>query len=344
MRSYQALSLRVSDQRVQILDQTRLPDDEVWLDGSHPETMFQHIQALRVRGAPLIGIAAALSLAWLADQRTEVPVLKDAARHLRSARPTAVNLMHAMDRVVEALDQGGPDALIAAADALFEEDVALCAAIAQRGADLICDGETILTHCNTGGLATAGVGTALGAIREAWRRGRRPCVFVDETRPLLQGARLTTWELARLGIPHTLITDSMAGALMREGEVDRVMVGADRVARNGDFANKVGTYGLAVLAHHHDVPFHALAPRSTVDLACRTGAAIQIEERSAREVRGYGTVRWAPASASVWNPAFDVTPATLVTSLVLDSGVLPRADLLQDGLPRHLAQASSGNT
>lgn len=208
--------------------------------------------------------------------------------------------------------------------------------MADFGAALLGDGEGILTHCNTGGLATAGVGTALGVIRRAWEEGRRPQVWVDETRPLLQGARLTAWELRRLGIPHTLITDNAAGALLRSGRVQRVLVGADRVAANGDFANKVGTYGVAVLAAWHEVPFHVVAPWSTVDLACPDGATIPIEQRAADEVRGaagsFGAVRWAPADVPVDNPAFDVTPAALVTSLVLDRGVVARAVLVAGGL------------
>jgi methylthioribose-1-phosphate isomerase len=204
--------------------------------------------------------------------------------------------------------------------------------MAHRGAVLMEKGESVLTHCNTGGLATAGIGTALGVIRRAFELGKVAHVFVDETRPLLQGARLTAWELKKLGIPCTLITDSMAAILLRDGRVQRVLVGADRIAANGDFANKVGTYGLAVQARHHGVPFHPVAPYSTVDLACPGGAAIPIEQREAPEVRR----DWSP-DVPVFNPSFDVTPAALVTSLVLDRGVLDGAALASGALPKLLA-------
>jgi methylthioribose-1-phosphate isomerase len=273
-------------------------------------------------------VAAALSLACLAETGAAGAALKQAAAALRQARPTAVNLMWAMDRMAAILATGGgPAALTAEAEAVFVEDVALCEAMARHGLALFGPEEAVLTHCNSGGLATAGIGTALGVIRRGFEAGRVRHVFVDETRPLLQGARLTAWELARLGIPHTLITDSMAAILLRDGRVQRVLVGADRVARNGDFANKVGTYGLAVQARHHDVPFHPVAPWSTVDLQCPDGAGIPIEQRDPDEVRGYGAGRWAPESAPAFNPAFDVTPVQLVTSLVLDRGVVSRAAL-----------------
>jgi methylthioribose-1-phosphate isomerase len=263
-----------------------------------------------------------------------------AAAHLRAARPTAVNLMHAVDRVTAGYRAEGPAGAWTAAVALFDEDVALCDALATHGAALVGDGEGILTHCNAGALATVGVGTALGVITRAWATGKRVHVFVDETRPLLQGARLTAWELGRAGVPHTLVTDSMAAVVMRAGRVQRVFVGADRVAANGDFANKIGTYGVAVLARHHGVAFHPVAPASTVDLLAPDGDAIPIEARDDAEVRGaagsFGRVRWAPESSPAFNPAFDVTPAELVTSLVLDRGVLTRAELAAGELPRRL--------
>jgi methylthioribose-1-phosphate isomerase len=327
-----SLSLRY-DGQLRILDQQALPDVERWCDADDVDVMVGHLAALRVRGAPLIGVAAAFCVGGLARRGAEASVLIDAAERLRAARPTAVNLMWAMDRMRGVLSRGGLGARVEAeAVAIFDEDVALCDAMAAHGAALVADGDGILTHCNTGGLATAGIGTALGVIRRAWESGKRIHVWVDETRPLLQGARLTTWELGRLGIPHTLLTDGMAAIVMRAGRVQRVFVGADRVAANGDFANKIGTYGVAVLAAHHGIPFHAVAPWSTVDLACPDGAAIPIEERPAAEVRGVvataGSSRWAPADVPVFNPAFDVTPAALVTSLVLDTGVVPRAALL----------------
>jgi methylthioribose-1-phosphate isomerase len=326
-----SMALRHDGRTLRILDQTLLPDREVWLEAGDPAVMIGHIQRLAVRGAPLIGVAAALSLACMAEAGAAPAALARAAAALRAARPTAVNLMWAMDRMGAVLE-AGPAALGAEAEAIFAEDVALCEAMARHGLSLFGPGEAVLTHCNSGGLATAGIGTALGVIRRGFEAGLVHHVFVDETRPLLQGARLTAWELARLNIPHTLITDSMAAILMRDGRVQRVLVGADRVARNGDFANKVGTYGLAVQARHHGVPFHPVAPWSTVDLQCPDGQAIPIEQRDPAEVRGYGAWRWAAAATPAFNPSFDVTPVQLITSLVLDRGVLGREALEASGI------------
>ena len=321
MNPFDSLGLRHDGRTLWVLDQTQLPDAEVWLDGSDPDWMIALIQRLAVRGAPLIGVAAAASLATFAQRGASASEYASTCAALRAARPTAVNLMWAMDRMKDASDP------VAEAQAIFEEDVRLCESMAQHGAALIQDGEGILTHCNTGGLATAGIGTALGVIRRAHEQGKGIHVYADETRPLLQGGRLTAWELEKLGIPSTLITDSMAALLLRDGKVQRVLVGSDRVAANGDFANKVGTYGLAVQARFHEVPFHPVAPFSTVDLACPTGAAIPIEERDQAEVRGFGKVRWATAGIPTWNPSFDVTPVDLVTSLVLDRGVYSAEEL-----------------
>ncbi len=315
MKPFESLGLRHDGRTLWVLDQTQLPDAEVWLDGSDPEAMVGLIRRLAVRGAPLIGVAAAASLATFAERGASAAEYATACAALRAARPTAVNLMWAMDRMKRA---AGP---VAEAEAIFAEDVRLCEGMAQHGAALIQDGEGILTHCNTGGLATAGIGTALGVIRRAFEQGKRIHIYADETRPLLQGGRLTAWELKKLGIPSTLITDSMAALLLRDRKVQRVLVGSDRVAANGDFANKVGTYGLAVQARFHGVPFHPVAPFSTVDLTCPDGAGIPIELRNAAEVRGYGPWRWAPEGMPTWNPSFDVTPVDLVTSLVLDRGV-----------------------
>jgi methylthioribose-1-phosphate isomerase len=326
VRDLASLALRVEGGRLRILDQTRLPGEEHWMEVADPFAMVEAIRRLAVRGAPLIGVAAALSLA-LHARRESGPRLREAAQALRHARPTAVNLMWAMDRMDAAADPEGE------AEAIFLEDVALCEAMAERGCALMGPGEAVLTHCNSGGLATAGVGTALGVIRRGFERGLVRHVYVDETRPLLQGARLTAWELDRLGIPFTLLADSMAAILLRDGAVDRVLTGADRVARNGDFANKVGTYGLAVQARHHGVPFHAVAPWSTVDLACPDGLSIPIEQRDPGEVRAFGHRPTAPEGAPVFNPAFDVTPAALVTSLVLDRAVLTGEQLTSGALP-----------
>jgi methylthioribose-1-phosphate isomerase len=328
MHPFESLGLKHDGRTLLVLDQTQLPDAEVWLDGSDPEAMIALIKRLAVRGAPLIGVAAAASLATFAQRGASATEYAAACAALRAARPTAVNLMWAMDRMKAATDP------VAEAQAIFEEDVRLCEGMATHGATLIEDGEGILTHCNTGGLATAGIGTALGVIRRAHEQGKRIHVYADETRPLLQGGRLTTWELRKLGIPSTLITDSMAALLLRDGKVQRVLVGSDRVAANGDFANKVGTYGLAVQARYHGVPFHPVAPFSTVDLACPNGVAIPIELRDPAEVRGYGAWRWAPEAMPVWNPSFDVTPVDLVTSLVLDRGVYSASELKAGSLAK----------
>jgi methylthioribose-1-phosphate isomerase len=332
----ESLGLRCAPGRLQVLDQRLLPDTARWIDVGDVPAMVDAMRGLAVRGAPLLGVAAALCLAHRAHVGDSVNVLDESARALRAARPTAVNLMHAVDRCVRALAASGPAGLVAEALALHDEDVALCEAMAAQGAPLLADGGGVITHCNTGGLATVGIGTALGVIRRAWERGAKLHVYVDETRPLLQGGRLTAWELARLDIPYTLMTDSMAALVLRDGRARVALVGADRVARNGDFANKVGTYGLAALARFHGADFYPVAPWTTVDLACPDGAAIPIEGRDAAEVRGVvaGThhVRWAPEAGGVFNPAFDVTPASLVTALVLDRAVVSAATLRADGL------------
>ncbi len=326
MKTLDSMALRSDGKQLWVLDQTLLPDEEVWLEAGQPEAMIHHIQRLAVRGAPLIGVAAALCLARFAEDGATHAQLREASSMLREARPTAVNLAWAMDRMDRALAGDLADLLLEA-EGIFEEDVALCESMARHGLGLLGTGEAVLTHCNTGGLATAGIGTALGVIRRGFERGLVRHVFVDETRPLLQGARLTAWELGRLGIPHTLITDSMAAILLRDGLVQRILVGADRIAANGDFANKVGTYGLAVQASHHGVPFHPVAPYSTVDPMCPDGGSIPIEMRNSAEVKGYRERRWAPKGTAVFNPSFDVTPVELVTSLVLDRGILDQASL-----------------
>lgn len=333
MFPFESLGLRYDGTTLWVLDQTRLPHMEVWLDcSSDGLDMLIAIKELSVRGAPLLGVAAAALLGHWASKGISGMDFVGESYLLGNARPTAVNLQWATTRMRKAWEQGQAEAAITEAEAIFEEDVALCERMADHGAALLGAGEAILTHCNTGGLATAGIGTALGVIRRGFEQGKVDHVFVDETRPLLQGARLTAWELKKLGIPCTLITDSMAAILLRDGRVQRVLVGADRVAANGDFANKVGTYGLAVQAAHHGVPFHPVAPYSTVDLACATGADIPIEQRDAGEVRR----DWSP-EVPVFNPAFDVTPAALVTSLVTDRGTLERTALHQGALKALMA-------
>ncbi len=317
MKTLISLALTSDNAALRLLDQRRLPHSENFIDCRDPAHMVELIQTLAVRGAPLIGVAAALALAHYAHHGANAEQVRAAAARLRDARPTAVNLMAAVDRVLS-VSELTPASIIGEAESLFEEDVAACEAMAERGAALVADGDSILTHCNAGGLVTAGIGTALGVLRRAHQQGKRIHVFVDETRPLLQGARITAWELARFGIPHTLICDNMAGALMALGKVQKVFVGADRIARNGDFANKIGTYSVAVLAHHHQIPFYVVAPRTTFDAECASGREIPIELRPADEVRAGNS----PSACQVYNPAFDVTPRALITGIVLDDGML----------------------
>jgi methylthioribose-1-phosphate isomerase len=296
--------LRFEDGTLLVLDQTRLPGDEVWLRCTSPAEVAEAIARLAVRGAPAIGVAAAYGLV-LADRAD----FDSAADLLAAARPTAVNLRWAVDQVRAA----GPDGALEAARAIEEREREATRRIAEHGAALFGSGEQVLTHCNTGALATTGSGTALGVIEAAWRNGAVALVWVDETRPLNQGSRLTAWELERAGMPFKVITDSSAGLLMSRGQVDRVIVGADRIAANGDVANKIGTYALAVLARHHEIPFIVAAPTSTIDPATPAGADIPIEERDPSEVSPHGH----PAA----NYAFDITPAKLVTALVTEEGV-----------------------
>lgn len=316
--------LKIENNRILLLDQQALPHEEIWIDATAPEAMIAAIKALKTRGAPLIGVSAALCLGWYAQSkgRKEVEAI---AQQLRAARPTAVNLMWAIDKLLA----HEPMAMKQAALDILHEDIQLCERMGTFGAELIQDGDHVLTHCNTGGLATAGRGTALGVIRTAWESGKKLHVYVDETRPLLQGGRLTTWELEQLKIPYTLITDNMAAMLMQQGKIQKVFLGADRIARNGDFANKIGTYSVAVNAHYHQIAFYPVAPYSTVDFACPNGMHIPIEERQAQEVTGYQHCQWAPTQSPTYNPAFDVTPAQLVSAFVTDQGVLAPEQLIQ---------------
>jgi len=317
-----------------ILDQTLLPLKEEWIHLQTVSETIAAIKALKVRGAPLIGVTAALSIGQSAIKGSSLAQLKEEAKALHDARPTAVNLMLCMNRMIAEIEANkSPNELLNIAIDLFNEDVQLCEAIAENGAELIQADDNILTHCNTGGLATAGIGTALGVVFKAHQQGKAIHVYVDETRPLLQGARLTAWELKKLEIPYTLITDNMAGHLMRLNKVQKVIVGCDRIAANGDFANKIGTYSLAVLAHYHQIPFYVAGPYTTLDLECTSGKQIPIEQRKASEVLGvegvFGRVEWAASESSVYNPAFDVTPAELVTGWILNGGVFGRTDFLQ---------------
>jgi methylthioribose-1-phosphate isomerase len=332
-------TLRWREGRLEMLDQRVLPSRTVYLPYDSAAAVAEGIRTMVVRGAPAIGCAAAYGIALEALRLKDRNAadfqagLARAHQELAASRPTAVNLFWALARMREkekALDGALPPATAAAlldeAQAIAEEDVRLNRAMGGHGAVLLADGGRVLTHCNAGALATAGHGTALGVIRSAVASGKRIEVLVDETRPFLQGARLTAWELAQDGIRATLIADNAAGHLMSRNEVDAVIVGADRVAANGDVANKIGTYGVAVLAQRHGIPFYVACPLSTIDLAVASGADIPIEERGAEEVTGYGGVRWAPEGIAARNPVFDVTPAALVTALITEKGVVRTPD------------------
>jgi methylthioribose-1-phosphate isomerase len=343
MHSFSTTSLHIVENQLWILDQQALPQQTRWCPCPDVATLVDHILTLRVRGAPLIGLSASLLLALLAEQGLSKSELGDALATLRAARPTAVNLMNNLDRMKTALETDAHvEAMVCEALRLVDEDKTLCDQIADHGARLIQPGSAILTHCNTGGLATAGIGTAIGVILRAFQQGNITQVWVDETRPLLQGGRLTAWELGTLGIPYHLICDSMAATLMAQGKVDAICVGADRIAANGDVANKIGTYSLAVLAHYHQIPFYVAAPHTTHDPHCPNGQAIPIEQRAASEVTGvagsFGACQWAPDHAPVYNPAFDVTPAALISGWILDCGVITPAQVQQGIFQQALPQ------
>ena len=329
------------EHRVRILDQSVLPEDVCFLDCSDYLDVAEAIRSLKVRGAPAIGVTAALGIALGARQYTKSD-LDGFQRHvdqvceiLAATRPTAVNLFWAVDRMKRVLaGESLPSVeacqrlLLEEAQAILEEDIQVNRTMGQFGAAIIQDGDSILTHCNAGALATAGYGTALGVVRAAWEAGKSLRVYADETRPVLQGARLTAWELQQDGIPVTLITDNMAGALMQQQKIQCCVVGADRIAANGDVANKIGTYSVAVLAKAHDIPFYVAAPFSTIDMNTPNGAAIPIEERHISEVTHvHGGRMIAPAGIEVWNPAFDVTPARLIAGIITERGILSPHEL-----------------
>jgi len=320
--------------RIRMIDQTRLPTELAFIETSDVREVWTAIKTLQVRGAPAIGVAAAMGMvAAIQDVEAEdghdlTLEIRKAGAYLRTSRPTAVNLFWAVDRMMSRAEQHADmavadlkDMLAREAVTIGEEDAAMCRAIGMHGVSLLQDAASVLTHCNAGSLATARFGTALAPVYMAHEQGRDLHVFVDETRPLLQGARLTAWELMQEGVPTTLICDHTAGQVMREGNVDAVLVGADRIAGNGDSANKIGTYSLAVLARAHDIPFYVLAPTSTFDLATSTGGQIPIEQRDASEVtHGLGR-QTAPEGVDVYAPAFDVTPARLITAIVCQHGI-----------------------
>jgi len=328
-------SLAFAGDRLRVIDQRALPATLTYVELGDVAAVAEAIRTMVVRGAPAIGAAAAYGLVLAARQADDDPAaalagVEAAARTLRAARPTAVNLAWAVDRVVAAARRRAPwrsraalvEAVHAEADAIADDDIAVNRAIGRHGLDLVPHGARIVHHCNTGSLATVDYGTALGVIRAAHEAGRAVHVLVDETRPRLQGARLTTWELGRLGVPHTLIVDGAAAHLMRTGGVDLCLVGCDRVARNGDVANKIGTYALALAAAAHGVPFYVAAPLSTIDLSTPSGDAIEIEERDPDEVLRVGQTGIAPEGTRVLNPAFDVTPARYVTAFITERGVV----------------------
>jgi methylthioribose-1-phosphate isomerase len=332
-------TLRWRDDALELLDQRILPDRQLYLRFDSAQSVAGAIRDMVVRGAPAIGCAAAYGVASEARRLSNASAaefmtgVRAAFSVLRASRPTAVNLAWALERMQKRLDATGGMApgeraarLLEEAQAITREDVDMNRAMGRHGAALLEDSSRVLTHCNAGALATAGHGTALGVIRSAVDAGKRIQVIADETRPFLQGARLTAWELQQDGIPVTLIADNAAGFLMSRGKIDAVIVGADRVAANGDVANKIGTYQVAVLARRHAIPFYVACPRSTIDITAATGDDIPIEERSADEVTGYGEARWAPADVKVVNPVFDVTPAELVTALITEKGITRAPD------------------
>ncbi len=332
---------------VRFIDQTKLPLEESYVLATTYEQVADVIVTMVVRGAPAIGVSAAYGVA-LGTKQTKAntpeefaPEFEKICARLAGTRPTAVNLFWAIDRMralfAELLASGTPliqiqEKLLAEANAMYDEDIAACKAMGAFGAEFMPDDGGVLTHCNAGALATCGYGTALGVIRAAVERGKRIHVYADETRPFLQGARLTAWELMADGIPTTVICDNMAASLMRQGKIQAVVVGADRIAANGDTANKIGTYNVAILAREHGIPFYVAAPWSTIDLATATGDAIPIEERSAREVTHHAGKQLTPTGVGICNPAFDVTPAKYIAAIITERGALraPYAESLKE--------------
>jgi len=315
-----------SDGTVRLVDQRRLPAELAFVECRTVAEVVAAIRDLTVRGAPALGATGAFGVALAATAGASEADVCDAAAALRDARPTAVNLAWGVDEVLDAWQGGGADAALARAHTIAAADVAANRALGAHGAALLPPVASVLTHCNAGALACVGYGTALGVIRAAHERGQVVTVWVDETRPVLQGARLTAWELDRLGIPFRVIVDAAAGSVFAAGAVDAVIVGADRIAANGDVANKIGTYALAVLAHAHGVPFYVAAPTTTIDRATPTGTDIPIELRADTEVAGPPGARVLPVGAAVHNPAFDVTPARLVAAIVTELGVVEAPD------------------
>jgi methylthioribose-1-phosphate isomerase len=340
------------DGHLELIDQRKLPGEFIKIRCRNIVQLCEAIKTLTIRGAPAIGVAAGFGLC-LAMQKLEASAntdeaishLKKSAEFLAKSRPTAVNLFWALERVKKCADKFVAEnknaalaelreTILAQAQAIYKEDIDMCERIGRNGEKFIKTGESILTHCNAGALATAGEGTALAIMFEAHKAGRRFRVYVDETRPLLQGARLTCWELKQAEIDVTLICDNMAGWLMKQGKIDAVITGADRIAANGDVANKIGTFSLSILAKEHKIPFYIAAPSSTFDLQIENGGLIPIEQRPAKEIRAFGAAEVAPSSVEVYNPAFDVTDAQHITAIITEKGVIEKPD--RDKIREHL--------
>lgn len=333
-------SIEWQDDQLHIIDQTKLPEDFTRIQLKTLEDVEQAIRLLKVRGAPAIGIAAAYGAYLSIRELNENNINKfhkqclEVTKRLNATRPTAVNLSWALNQIENIINncedqQSIKKEILRLAIEIHEDDRERCRQMGKYGATLIPSGSTVLTHCNTGILATGGIGTALSAVYTAWENHKNLQVYADETRPLLQGARLTAWELKQNGIPVTLIADNMAAWLMKQGKIDLIIVGADRIAVNGDAANKIGTYSLAVNAKHHGIPFYIAAPLSTFDFSTPTGEGIVIEERDADEIRFFGQKRTAPENVDVYNPAFDVTPQHLITALITENGIIENKDFNQ---------------
>jgi len=337
-----------TDGVLELIDQRRLPAEFIKLKVRSVEQLHEAIRTLTVRGAPAIGVAAAygsvLALQWLTGRpslQEAVDQVLRACDYLASSRPTAVNLFWALDRIRAKAREAAEEpqttvpqlaaSVLAEANAIYAQDVEMCRRIGENGERFIRDGFGVLTHCNAGALATAGQGTALSVLYEAQKRGRRFEVYADETRPLLQGSRLTAWELQQAGIKATVICDNMAGFLMKQGKIQAVITGADRIAANGDTANKIGTYSVSILAQHHGIPFYIAAPSSTFDLSIESGAEIPIEQRNPEEVIRFADVPTAPSGIAVYNPAFDVTDAGNITAIITEKGVIesPNAERIR---------------
>jgi methylthioribose-1-phosphate isomerase len=346
-------TLRWREDRLEMIDQRILPAAFEYISCDSAASVAEGIRTMVVRGAPAIGVAAAYGVALEAlrmQQASRTDFNSGMSKGfdlLAASRPTAVNLFWALDRMLriwQASEQSTPaqiaQRLLSEAHEILEEDIRINQAIGEHGTELLTDGARVLTHCNAGALATAGHGTALGVFRSAIAAGKKISVIANETRPFLQGARLTAWEMVQENIPVTIITDSMSGHLMQRGEIDAVVVGTDRVAANGDVANKIGTYMVAVLAKRHNIPFFVACPLSTIDLSVATGSDIPIEERHEDEVKGFRDYHWAPQGVKIRNPAFDVTPAELVTGLITEKGLVDNAILISGRLPEWVAKFS----